>query len=360
MTAHTFIIKRNNYLCLYFLLLLSHTWLGATCTLGQLQSTTTTTITTRQIYWLANSPCLAVAQDGNLALYPYTACGSGVANNYPAVCKYAGTPLAYINQGSTNLLAMLGNDSQLHIYNVDTNLANLGSQTQAFPIPAYGNVVVSSDDSKYLAVIGGGPTPTLSTFTVNASGVVSAAATLNTTSLWGTGGLPQVGISPSTAPCRFLLATTGQTNSAPYLIPLNTDGTLGTPTAVTAAQTAGAPQCMAFSPNGQWVAIGYLYTNMLYIFQITNCGLSLLETQIAPSNDSGPWALTYSSDNSCLIAAYGSSVATFTLNSNGTINQSLNTTTARSTTRSLSCANGGCGSVLAASGNNAFDVYVLS
>ena len=334
------------------------TWGLNACNFQQQQNSTSTIAGTRQIAFLNNS-CIAIAQDGTLTLYPIMGCAPGLANNYAAVCKYAGTPLAYINQGSTNLLAMLGNDSQLHIYNVDINLANLGSQTQAFPIPAYGNVVVSSDDSKYLAVIGGGPTPTLSTFTVNASGVVSAAATLNTTSLWGTGGLPQVGISPSTAPCRFLLATTGQTNSAPYLIPLNTDGTLGTPTAVTAAQTAGAPQCMAFSPNGQWVAIGYLYTNMLYIFQITNCGLSLLETQIAPSNDSGPWALAYTTDNSCLIAAYGSSLASFTLNSNGTINQSLNTTTARSTTRSLSTTSNSCGSILVASNYTTYDLYAL-
>ena len=296
---------------------------------------------------------LIVGLVGGITTYPVTNCSTSTAQTFavPGIAVYPISPLAFLSTASCNKLLVADyKNSLLHIYTYNTTSNTLGTESQtALAAPnSAGSVAVSANNA--CIAVASGLVATISTYSVNPTTCVVTAATTNLDlSSLTKGPLGRVAFSPSTAPCNFLIVNGSWTYNPSVMIPVNANGTLGTPVAVPGGNS-GIPTGIAFSPNGQYVAITYLRENVIRIFQINaNCTLTLLQTTGAGF---GPGAsdIVYTPDSNCLIAAYGSNVTLYSLNGDGTIGSNQAASSAGSSIRSLAITGTNCSDWLLAMG----------
>lgn len=205
---------------------------------------------------------------------------------------------------------------KLHIFSL-TNCSLGSSEVQTVTTPFGPQHVAASPSGSCFAIAGlVSGTPTVATYTVDSlcnlssTPVSSQALTvLSTTS--------HLAFSPTTSPCNFLVVTSGATSQPFITIPIGAGCTLGTAVSHTFG-TGGAAAGIAFSPDGNCLAISYVFENVIRIFTI-NADCTLTPSQTI-STGSNPADLAYSPDGSCLGVASSDNGFIYPVNVGCTVN----------------------------------------
>ncbi len=121
--------------------------------------------------------------------------------------------------------------------------------------------------------------------------------------------LSNLAFAPASSGCNFLVLTT-QGNTIIQVPYTPATCTLGTPNSV-AITGATSTFALAFAPNGDCLAVSDTASNVLYLFSINACDLTLLQT--ISSNGTVPRSIAYTADNACLAVANSAVVPNITI-----------------------------------------------
>lgn len=118
-----------------------------------------------------------------------------------------------------------------------------------------------------------------------------------------------VSSSPASS-CPFVIATSSSSPPTNFVIVPLVGCTFGTPVAY--PQTNGTPFTAASSPDGKYVAVGFLNNNFIQIYTVNDCTLTLTGPQVPISGSA--ISLNYSPDGLCLACLNSNETQIFPVN----------------------------------------------
>lgn len=253
-----------------------------------------------------NNGCLATANGfdefGSISTFAYdtTTCSFAAGSNFASGFVPLFSSLAFL-PNCDRLLAVDFASSIMRIFEV-TN-CQLTEITPALNVTANPRSVAVSPDGSCVAVLSA---TVLQLYCVNPT---TCDLQLCDTKTFTGLNLSNLAFAPTSSGCNFLVLTT-QGNTIVQVPYTPATCTLGTPNSVTITG-ASSTFALAFAPNGQCLAVSDSVSNVLYLFSINACDLTLLQT--ISTNGTVPRSIAYTTDNACLAVANSGNVPNITI-----------------------------------------------